>query len=211
MKETAFLHDVDVWEIIEPEDVWVYNKLQIAKMQGLVCGPAGTPVPSNGLYVVRPAMNFSGMGAGAEVKRLTTTDITKVPLGYFWCEVLEGEQISVDYVEGRPWSCYKPERAKKDNPLYKWSKWKKQDRKGPRMPNWLLPLASRYSRINIEYIGTKVIEVHLRGSPDPGVEEFIPVWESNPKTSKPGYKFIEDYDNADGYLKEARLGFLVKE
>lgn len=210
MYETVELLDADVWSIIEPQDVWVYNKLQIAKMQGLKCGPAGIYVPVNGLYVVRPIMNFSGMSAGAELKRLTTDSLSKVPQGYFWCELLEGMQISVDYVEGRPWSCYKAERAK-ENPLYKFSRWKRMDRKGPSMPKWLLPLASRYSRINVEYIGDKVIEVHLRGSPDPGVEEFIPVWESDPQREKDGYKFVESYDDADGFIKEARLGFLVKE
>lgn len=210
MKETAFLHDADVWQIIEPEDIWVYNKLQIAKMQGLQCGPAGTRVPCDGLYIVRPIVNFSGMCAGAEVKRLTSSDLSKVPLGYFWCELLEGQQISVDYVEGLPVVSYQPERIK-DDPLYKFSKWKKRDKRGWSLPNWLQPLAQRYSRINVEYIDKKVIEVHLRGSPDPGVEEFIPVWSSDPNNSRQGYKYIESYDDADGNLQDPRLGFLIKE
>lgn len=206
--ETAELHDVDMFSVMDPEDLWVYNKLQIAKMQGLRCGPAGVYVPINGLYVVRPVMNFSGMGAGAEVKRLTTNNLSKVPLGHFWCEILEGEQISVDYVEGRPWSSYKAVRAKND-PLYKFERWERQDKAGPSLPPLLKPLAEKYSRINVEYIDGKMIEVHLRGSPDPGNKEFIPVWKSDP--IKMDAKFVPSRDNADGYLNDERLGFYIKD
>ena len=208
MIETADLHDTDVYGLMDPQDLWVYNKLQIAKMQGLRCGPAGVPVPISGLYVVRPVMNFSGMGAGAEVKRLTAKCINKVPLGYFWCEILEGDHISIDYVEGRPHTCYKAHRAK-DDPLYKFNKWTRLEKAGRSLPSFLKPLAERYSRINVEYIDGKVVEVHLRGSPDPGVKEFIPVWRSDP--IKMDAKFIPSKDNADGYLQDERLGFYVKD
>lgn len=209
MIDTYGMFDDDVWKVIQPEDIWVYNKLQIARMQNINCGPAGVRVPTDGQYIVRPMINLLGMSVGAEIKHLTRDSLLDVPPGYFWCEILEGTQVSVDYNNGNLVGVYQPERYM-DSPLYKFSKWTRLNT-GPEIPVWLKPLVSKYSRINVEYIGDKVIEVHLRNSPDPEVQEIIPVWESEPTTTRKGYRFVDDYDDGDGFLKEARLGFLIKE
>lgn len=209
MIDTYGMFDNDVWEVIQPEDIWVYNKLQIARMQNISCGPAGVRVPADGQYIVRPMINLLGMSVGAEIKHLTRDSLLDVPPGYFWCEILEGTQVSVDYNNGNQVGVYQPERDI-DSPLYKFSKWTRLNT-GPEIPVWLKPLVSKYSRINVEFIGDKVIEVHLRNSPDPDVQEIIPVWESEPTTAREGYRFVDDYEDGDGFLKEARLGFLIKE
>ena len=74
--------------------------------------------------------------------------------------------------------------------------------------------------INVEFIEDKIIEVHLRKSPDPEYNHMIPVWESdemfrvgNHKRDHyelHGYKWIESYDNANGYIDDPRIGFFVK-
>jgi len=73
----------------------------------------------------------------------------------------------------------------------------------PRTPKWLTNIATQYKTINIEYIGGKVIEVHLRGNPDPFDKgDFLkPVYEG---------------DEIDGEFVEApeplvgRLGFIAE-
>jgi len=68
--------------------------------------------------------------------------------------------------------------------------------------------------INVEAIGDKIIEVHLRRSPDP-YEDYtvlIPIWKDDNKEKyiNKGYEYIESYDDADGQLPIPRLGFCVK-
>ena len=84
---------------IAPEDLWVYNKLQFSKLLGHICGPIGAPVPYPGWYMVRPRINFLGMGRNARKIWLTPNDDTE-KYGYpseFWCEYITGDHISVDY------------------------------------------------------------------------------------------------------------------
>ena len=51
-----------------------FNKLWLAEMLGYKCGPAGTDIPEDGVYVVRPIYNLGGMGAGAKVVELKKDD-----------------------------------------------------------------------------------------------------------------------------------------
>lgn len=208
MIDTANLHDVDVWKVIKPEHLWVYNKLQIAKMQDLVCGPAGVSVPVKNEYIIRPMMNFSGMSIGAKIQEIDL-GYNSIEPGMFWCEVLKGIQKSTTYLHGTPTSTYLAVRDP-GNDLYKFTKWIKCNNH-PVFPKFLWTLLHEYSTINVEFIGNKVIEVHLRGSPDPQYDELIPVWKSdNLDLTKHGYEFVEYYDDGDGYLEDPRLGFFVR-
>ena len=58
------------WNLIDPRDLWVYNKLFLSRVLGYKCGPAGTTVPRPDFYIVRPSINFFGMGRYARIKRL---------------------------------------------------------------------------------------------------------------------------------------------
>ena len=81
----------DVWKIIDPDDIWVMDKLILSRKLGYICGPVGTDVPKPGWYIIRPCVNMKGLGLGAEKKWLDgNTD--HLPHGYFWCEWFEGRQ-----------------------------------------------------------------------------------------------------------------------
>lgn len=54
-----------------------------------------------------------------------------------------------------------------------------------------------------------VFKVILRGSPDPQYDEIIPVWSSDP-FELDGYRYVESYEDCDGYLDNPRLGFYVR-
>lgn len=165
--ETEPLYDdLDVWQTIEPGNMWLMNKLQVAKHLNYVCGPAGIPVPKPSDYIVRPCINLLGMGRGAEIKWLTGDTESSVPAGYFWCEKFEGRHLSVDYVDGEPILAIEGLRDD-SKPLWMWDTWRKLDlSEAPRFPR-IFHQTSGYRRfINVEYIGDKVVEIHLRHNPD---------------------------------------------
>ena len=99
--------------------------------------------------------------------------------------------------------------------LSKFIEWKRSD-VAPLLSYKFKPLGlDGVTEMNIEYIDDKPIEVHLRLSPDPDYDHIIPVWASDFGKKKEhmelhGFKFIEAYDNANGYIEDPRIGFLVK-
>lgn len=154
------------------------------------------------------------MGVGATVTRIDAGDLSKVPPGYFWCEFIADIQYSATYeFVDNGWkciSCWQGNHAYND--LSKFVSWIRSTHK-PKLPAQFNELAD-VKKINVEFKGDSPIEVHLRESPDPQYDELIPVWADNSVNMQAyltrGYRYIEAYDNADGFLKTARLGFLVK-
>ena len=146
-----------------------------------------------------------GMGQGATIHYITD-ESDHLPLGYFWCEIFAGRHLSVDYKidnKGRYISQDLTVEGFRNNgdPMWKFSKWKQVDDNIPLHP-LLLNIQGKYDYINCEYIGNKLIEVHLRPNNDMhNSTEIIPVWTKT--TTPPGYEFVEDKDFN-------RLGFFVK-
>jgi hypothetical protein len=66
------------------------------------------------------------------------------------------------------------------DPLYKWQKWEKIDKKIG-FPPILSNLSGNYDWINCEFIDGNLIEVHVRQNPDFRYdnEVAIPVWDDN--------------------------------
>ena len=198
------ISEADVWKIVHPDDMWALDKLIVARKCGHICGPVGTSVPKPDYYIVRPCVNAQGLGLGAaKVWIEDTTD--HLPVGHFWCEWFDGEYYSVDYNLGIQRLCVKG--TKPEDTFTKWSKWEKVQHPIP-FPEMLLDIVSsrRYSQINCEYIGDKLIEIHFRRNPDfiNGISSFIPVWEGNSTIPPDGYVYIE-YPDIHG-----RIGAFVK-
>ena len=59
------IYDDEVWNSIELEDLWIYDKLILSKKLGHLCGPAGIDLPFTGTFIVKPITNILGMGKGA--------------------------------------------------------------------------------------------------------------------------------------------------
>jgi hypothetical protein len=193
--------DVEGWLSLHPADYWVFDKLILARKLGHVCGPAGMPVPSPGQYVVRPIMNMHGMGILSRIEEITDQTSHLHP-GEFWCEKFEGDHISVDYINQKPVLTVKGERNP-ENPVYKWDKWTKTDH-CIGYPDILRDLHRHYEKVNCEFIGGKLIEVHFRHNPDFrfGNTEAIPVWDAS-QTERDGYTFVPDPDYK-------RIGFFIR-
>ncbi len=55
-----------VWQTIDPDLIWVMDKLIVSRKMRYNCGPVGLDVPHPGFYIVRPCVNMLGLGLGAE-------------------------------------------------------------------------------------------------------------------------------------------------
>ena len=191
-----------LWKSIDPDDIWVMDKLILSRKLGYKCGPTGTDVPDPGWYVVRPCVNALGLGLGTE-KVWLEEETMHLDYGHFWCEWFSGRHLSVDYRYGKQVLCV--EGFKPDNTFTKWTKWIKTNDVVP-LPKILNNLAERYMFMNCEFIGGKLIEVHLRwnGDFENDISEFIPVWMGEEINPPQGFRYIK-YPDVHG-----RIGAYVK-
>jgi hypothetical protein len=199
-----FVSDCDVYDSCPPQWLWIYDKLIVARRQGIRAAPAGISVPTAGEYIVRPITNIRMMGRGAQRLWLEPGDDHSVPDGYFWSEILTGPQVSVDYHWGQQGLTVQGFRDDARR-LDRFSRWCRVDRDRP-LPAMLHDLKYYQQWINVEYIGDRVIEVHLRYNDDfanHDADEIIPVWRDQVMPQPQDYTW---YPSAAG----DRLGFWIK-
>jgi hypothetical protein len=196
------------WNQIHIHDLWVYNKLFLSRVLGYNCGPFGTSVPNPDYYIIRPSINLMGMGRSARKRFIFPQteeyfDDYEMNPAEFWCEIFEGEHLSVDFQNQESKLVVLGTRESEDI-YYKWKKWEKVNRK-IEFPPILKDLKGNYEWINCEFIGDKLIEVHFRRNPDfiYGNSVAIPIWEGESMKPYGDYKFVESEDNK-------RIGFLIK-
>ena len=217
--------DCEAWEAYPKLHKW-FNKLWLSEQLGYTCGPGGTAPKEKGHYVVRPIYNLSGMGVGAKIKKIKPDDYESVKAGYFWCERFNGEHYSVDYIWvsdsqiGGSWT-QKSSYQGTNFPinLAKFAEWKKSEYL-PKLPDrhkdlWKEIGYGGVRTINVEWVGDKIVELHLRPGNIYNYSTLVPVWKSWPLGVQThwehnGFSFIEAFDDGDGQLKDARLGFMVK-
>ena len=198
------ISDRDVWYRCPRDWLWIYDKLIVARRQNILAAPAGIPVPRDGWYIVRPITNIRMMSRGAQKIFIHRGDDEAVPDGYFWSELLVGRHISVDYHWGSQELTVEGFRNDPDR-LDRFSRWSKVSDRLP-FPSFLKGLETQAAWINVEYIGSKAIEVHLRYNDDfanHGSDEIIPVWRGDSLANPQGYSW---YASPAG----ERLGFWTK-
>lgn len=212
--ETSILTDHDAWNKY-PQHRWFFNKLWVNEQVGNKCGPAGIFVPHDNYYCVRPIYNLHGMGLGASKQYITTDNQTTVPPGYFWTEWLEGDHVSVDYyrVEHQWFQSHTFQGFRHEGqPFYRFHRWERIDKQF-RIPRILERTTWDLKYANVEFIGNKPIEIHLRTNPDPvDYDVFIPVWMSDININmveyvQQGFEFV---DNKEDVGDDQRLGFFCK-
>jgi hypothetical protein len=172
---------------LDPNDLWVYNKLQISRMLGYKCGPVGVKVLKPDNYIVRPSINFLGLGLGAHISYIQDSTDHLTP-GHFWCEIFEGKHYSVDYEHGKQ---VRSTEGIKGQHITKWSRWQTINKDIP-FPSLLWGFRDK-PYVNCEFIGNKLIEVHIRNNPDFSYNNnvFIPVWEGDVIDPPVGHTYIE--------------------
>ena len=224
--------DFEAWEAY-PKHRWVFNKLELSQKLGYECGPACVPIEHSGMYMVRPIYNLYGMSVSAKFVYLSREDKHDmedhkfIPPGHFWCEQFEGDHYSIDYryvYDGKGgihshWEPFNTIVGEKD--ALKFTKWTKVANKYIDLPSWI-EVFQDCGFINIEFIGNKIIEIHLRTGndiveDDPIDTVIIPVWKDTPSKLIEEYIVMdytqhENWDgsiyDASGYIENPRLGYL---
>ena len=233
--------DFQAWEKY-PEYRWIFNKLDLALKLGYQAGPACVPFPpvqSHYKAIVRPIYNLYGMGIGAKVcsfiPEIDNDFIIHhgcIPPGYFWCEYFKGNHYSIDYKatsqpKGSAWK-WNPfhtmigENSEKN--LTKFKSWTSIKSPQIQLPQFINKITG-VDYLNIEFIGDKIIEVHLRTGNDVLHNKkigtiAIPIWNDKKykikKLEKQGYKFQNNFHpesfkyEADGHLSNIRIGYMIK-
>jgi hypothetical protein len=199
----VIVDDAQAWQTCPIEWLWIYDKVIVARQQSILAAPSGVPVPRDDWYIIRPITNCWMMARGARKIYLRPGDESLVPDGYFWSEILAGDHVSVDYHHGQQGLTVMGTRDD-PNRLDRFDSWHKMSGEFP-LPRFLKGLDSHAEWINVEYIGDRAIEVHLRYNDDfanHDADVIYPVWRDSSGSQPPGTEWYES-PCAD------RLGFWV--
>lgn len=224
--------DFETWNFykLEPNIRWVFNKLEVALLQNLHAGPAGTSPVIAGDYITRPIYNIFGMGISAKKFSFNTsmTDAMNnhdiLEPGHFWCEWLDGPHYSIDYrrFDDHKWRCtsHMVGEHYDDTNLTKFKQWTKLDpRDAPQYYD--LPLHPQHwsiKGVNVEMRQGKILEIHLRLGNDPFDHlpigtHIVPIWEDMEPLE--GVEYMPNlYDDMElytayGKLSNIRSGYMV--
>ncbi len=186
-----------------PKYRWLFNKLAVAESQELACGLHGMDPPSYPVFS-KPVYNMRGMGTGSRVLRTSKEYQRYQRPGHFWMQLLEGEHVSSDValVDGKPhwW------RHVIGAPLGegKFDYWTVLAEPRPEIERycgtWLEQHLAGYSGMaNVETIGARIIEVHLRFA-DQWPDLYGAGWlDALVKLYTDGVWDYADADRRDGY------------
>ena len=149
-----------------PEHRWIYNKLLVCDSQSLAGAPHGVPPRSFPVFS-KPIYNMQGMGVGGATYSSAEELERNLTAGHMWMPRLEGEHVSTDVVvlggEAQWWR-HTTAKVLGDGVFDYWTVLA-EDR--PEIEDycgaWLRKNLRGYSgAVNLETIGGKLIEVHLR-------------------------------------------------
>ncbi len=149
-----------------PEHRWIYNKLLVCDTQGMSGAPHGVPPPAFPVFS-KPIYNMHGMGVGGRVIHSAEELAANQHAGHMWMERLEGEHVSSDVVllggEAQWWR-HTVGEAVGDGVFDYWTVLAEER---PDLEKycgaWFRKHLKGYSgAANLETIGGRIIEVHLR-------------------------------------------------
>jgi hypothetical protein len=144
----------------------VYNKLAVALSQNLDAGPHGTQPPRFPVFS-KPIINLKGMGVGSRVLQSQADyDLHYAP-GHFWMPLLEGRHVSSDIavVDGAPrWWRHVTGKPAGEGTFDYWLVHAEPD---PGLEGYCSEWIGKHlpgytGMLNLETIGQKIIEAHLR-------------------------------------------------
>lgn len=153
------------WQLY-PQYRWIYNKMLICESQGLDYAPHDILPPAFPVFS-KPIYNLRGMGSGSKIiESAEQYELEQVP-GHMWMPLLEGEHVSTDVivVKGEPkWWRHTVGKALEGGIFDYWTILAEphpsiEDYCGA----WLRRHLKDYTgAVNLETIGGKIIEAHLR-------------------------------------------------
>ncbi len=159
--------DSDAW-LWYPQHRWVYDKIAVALSQGLDAGPHGVPPPRFPVFS-KPIVNLKGMGVDSRVIESVEDYERGMTAGHMWMTLLEGRHVSSDVavVDGEPkWWRHVTGAPGGEGTFDYWTVHAAPDRDLEEYCGaWVRRRLRGYTGIvNMETIGGRIIEVHLRMS-----------------------------------------------
>jgi len=159
--------DPDSWRWY-PAHRWVYDKIAVALSQGLDAGPHGVKPPRFPVFS-KPITNLKGMGAGSRVLDSAADYEAHATPGHMWMTLLRGRHVSSDLavVDGEPrWWRHATGAPSGEGTFDHWTLHAAPD---AAIENYCGAWVRKHLRgytgmLNIETIGERIIEVHLRFS-----------------------------------------------
>ncbi|MEZ5774611.1 MAG: hypothetical protein R3D33_07895 [Hyphomicrobiaceae bacterium] len=157
--------DPEAWAF-NPRHNWVYDKLAVAASQGIRAAPHGV-VPSAFPVFSKPITNLYGMGAESRVIADAAAYDRSYRPGHMWMELLAGEHVSSDVavLDGQPvWWRHATGVPAGSGMFDYWTIHAEpfaaiEDYCG----RWIGHHLAGYSgMVNLETIGARIIELHLR-------------------------------------------------
>lgn len=157
--------DIDCWEWF-PQWRWIYNKVNIARSQGLTCGTHDETPPVFPVFS-KPAVNLKGMGLGSRVVPSPEEFARCRQDGHMWMTLLTGEHVSTDcaVVDGQcAWARHTHGLAWREGTFKHWIIEKDgREALSSYLGGWIAANMGGYTgMVNFETIGGRIIEAHLR-------------------------------------------------
>lgn len=157
--------DSDAW-LWNPRHRWVYDKLTVALSQGLDGAPHGVTPPSFPVFS-KPIYNLKGMGIGSRAIATAEEMAAAQTAGHMWSTLLQGDHISSDLavVDGLPrWWRHARGQASGDGTF---DHWELQAEAHATVESWCGQWSEKHLKgytgmVNLETIGGRIIECHLR-------------------------------------------------
>ena len=91
-----FFNDIDCWEHFKKDKV-IYNKLWLAEIQNIDCGPIGT-IPKKYPIVVKPIINLYGMSRSFKICHNENEYNNYQKDGCFWTPFFSGDNFNYDII-----------------------------------------------------------------------------------------------------------------
>ena len=157
--------DADAWSWF-PAHRWIYDKLRVAQSQEIAAAPHGVMPPTFPIFS-KPIVNLRGMGVGSRV--IATADAYRDALtpGHFWMELLTGEHVSSDVAVENGRSVWWRHTSGIPREGGTFDRWIVHAEPRPELETactaWISANLPDYTgMLNLETIGGRIIEVHLR-------------------------------------------------
>lgn len=149
-----------------PQHRWVYNKLTVAESQGLTCAPHGVE-PAMYPIFSKPIINLRGMGMGSCILSSPPEYLQRQTPGHFWMTLLSGEHVSSDVAVADGEMVWIRHTIGASLAGGTFDHWSVDTRTRPLLEShcrqWIRGHLSGYTgMLNLESIGDRLIEVHLR-------------------------------------------------
>jgi hypothetical protein len=194
--------DSDAWQWY-PAYRWVYDKLAVALSQGLDAGPHGTQPPAFPVFS-KPIVNLKGMGIDSRVLHTQADYDRHCAPGHFWMTLLDGRHVSSDIavVDGEPhWWRHVTGKPAGEGTFDYWTVDAEPDAAiEANCGEWVRARLAGYTgMLNLETIGGRIIEVHLRFA-DQWPDLYGAGWiDAVVRLYEEGVWDFADADRRDGY------------